>query len=44
MNVLVIDGFFVVIFKKTFQETLLIPVYEVARINNTATINGGFRH
>ena len=29
-------------FKKTFQETLLIPVHEVARINHRAIRNEGF--
>ena len=29
-------------FKKTFQETLLIPVHEVARSNNKEIRNEGF--
>ena len=29
-------------FKKTFQETLLIPVHEVARVSLKAIINEGF--
>ena len=36
------DGFFYGIFKKTFQETLIIPVHEVARGNHKEIINEGF--
>ena len=34
--------FFYGMFKKTFQETLLIPVHSVARGNHKAIINKGF--
>ena len=36
------DGLFSVIFKKTFQESLLIPVHAVARGNHKTIINEGF--
>ena len=36
------DGLFDGIFKKTFQETLLITVHEVARRKHKAIINEGF--
>ena len=36
------DGLFPVMFKKTFQETFLIPVYAVARVNHKEIINEGF--
>ena len=42
MIVVDVDGFFSGMFKKNFQETLLIPVHEVARINHKAIINEGF--
>ena len=36
------DGLFDGMFKKNFQETLPIPVHEVARGNHKAVINEGF--
>ena len=36
------DGIFAVIFKKTFQDTLIIPVHEVSRGNHKAVINERF--
>ena len=33
------DGLFSIMFKKTFQETLLIPVHAVSRINHRSIIN-----
>ena len=36
------DGLFPGMFKKTFQETLLIPVHEVERGKYKAIINEGF--
>ena len=37
------DGIFARIFKKTFQETLLIPLHEVARKNHKLIINEEFQ-
>ena len=36
------DGLFSGMFKKTFQENLLIPVHAVTRVNHKAIINEGF--
>ena len=36
------DGIFSGVFKKTFQETLIIPVHVVSRGNHKAIINEGF--
>ena len=36
------EGFFSVMFKKTFQETLLIPVHAVTRGNPRVILNKGF--
>ena len=36
------DGLFDGMFKKNFQETLPIPVHEIARGNHKAVINEGF--
>ena len=36
------DGFFSGMFKKSFQETFLIPAHAVAMVNHTAIINEGF--
>ena len=36
------DGLFSGMFKKTFQETLLIPVHSFSRGNHKAIINVGF--
>ena len=36
------DGIFDGMFKKTFQETLIIPVHAVARGNQKGTRNEGF--
>ena len=36
------DGIFSGMFKKTFQETLLIPVHAVARRNHKEIINEAF--
>ena len=42
MIVVDVDGIFDVMFKKTFLETLLIPVHDVARGNHKAIRNEGF--
>ena len=42
MIVVDVDGIFSGMFKKNFQETLLIPVHIVARSNHEAIRNEGF--